>query len=91
MSEKQNDYATKVYNTLREAGVRIKLSSESLTLNKRIREAEIRRVPYIIVVGEKEMGNKTINVRHYTKGTVGELTLDHFSKKILEEIKSRSN
>lgn len=89
VSDKHNDYAQKVSKQLENAGIRAKTNVGNLTLNKKIREAEIRRVPYILVVGDKEMKNNSVNARHYKKGNLGELPLKEFAEKINEEIKNR--
>jgi hypothetical protein len=63
VSEKFADYGKKTYDALIAAGIRAELSEANESLGKRIREAEMMKVPYIIVVGEKEEGGGTVNVR----------------------------
>lgn len=65
-------YAEEIYDELKDSGVRAILSVDNLTVGKRIREAEIKRAPYILVVGDKEVKNKTVSVRHWKKGDLGE-------------------
>lgn len=85
----QRNYAVKVYRELKKAGIRVELSDENLTVSKRIREAEIQKIPYILVVGGKEKSNNTVNVRHYRRGQEGELKLENLIEKILSEIKNK--
>lgn len=76
----QAQYAKQVCNKLKAAGVRAELSSDNLTVSKRIREAEMRRVPYIAVVGDKEVKNGKISLRHWQKGDLGSKSLADFKK-----------
>ncbi|KKW45336.1 MAG: Threonine-tRNA ligase, partial [Parcubacteria group bacterium GW2011_GWB1_56_8] len=64
----QKKFAQEVWKNLQGHGVRARLSDENLTVGKRIREAEMQKIPYILVVGEKEEKNGTVNVRHYRRG-----------------------
>lgn len=88
IGEKQEKYAAEVAEKLSAAGIRAKLNRENATISKKIREAEIRAVPYILVVGDKEMQNQTINVRHYRQKDLGEMKSAELSEKILKEIKN---
>jgi threonyl-tRNA synthetase len=64
----QRNYASEIWQLLKDNGIRATLSDENLTVSKRIREAELQKIPYILVVGEKEEKNKTVNVRHFRRG-----------------------
>ena len=86
----QRKYAKEVYEKLAGVGVRAKLSDENLTVSKRIREAEIMKTPYILVVGEKEVASGTVNVRHYRRGQEGEVKIEKLSENILAEIKNKT-
>jgi len=79
-------YAQELHSRLLINDIRANLSDENLTVSKRIREAEIQKIPYILVVGDKEVTNKTINVRHYRRGQEGEIKLEKFLEKIKKEI-----
>jgi threonyl-tRNA synthetase len=89
VSEKFADYGKKTYDTLIAAGIRAELSEANESLGKRIREAEMMKVPYILVVGEKEVGGGTVNVRN-RKGEEKEIAIEEFIKKIEGEIKNRA-
>jgi threonyl-tRNA synthetase len=89
ISEKFADYGKKTYDTLIAAGIRAELSEANESLGKRIREAEMMKVPYILVVGEKEEGGGTVNVRD-RKGEENEIALAEFVKKIEGEIKEKT-
>ena len=63
VSDKFNDYGNKILQELKNNDIRAEINDNNETLGKRIRNAEIQKIPYILVVGDKEMRNKTVNVR----------------------------
>ncbi|OGF62038.1 threonine--tRNA ligase [Candidatus Giovannonibacteria bacterium RIFCSPLOWO2_01_FULL_44_40] len=83
INEKVLDCAEKVYKELKEKNIRVELDARNETIAKKIRESEIQRVPYILVVGEKEMKENKVAVRERGKGDVGTMNIDEFIKKIL--------
>jgi len=83
-------YAKEIYSKLLENDIRVSLSDGNLTVSKRIREAEIQKIPYILVVGDKELTNKTVNIRHYRRGQEGEIKLEELLKKIQKEIADKA-
>lgn len=85
VSEKQN--VKKIYEELKENGIRAEIYESGETLPKRIREAELQKIPYIIVIGEKEEKNNSVNVRH--KGKESEIKIDELIEKIKYEIKEK--
>ena len=88
VGEKFSDYARKVHGALAAAGIRAELSEATESLGKRIRAAELMKIPYVLVVGEKEEGAGTVAVRA-RKGDEGAQKLDAFLKNIQEEIRER--
>jgi threonyl-tRNA synthetase len=86
----QRKYAAEIYEKLKAADLRVNLSDENLTVGKRIREAELMKIPYVLVVGEKEEKNKTVNVRHYCRGQEGEIKIEKLVEKIDSEIKNKT-
>ena len=89
VSEKFSDYGKKACDALAAAGIRVELSEANESLGKRIRAAEMMKIPYILVVGEKEETNKTVNVRS-RDGEEKEGPLADFVKRIEEEIKEKA-
>ena len=89
ISEKFSDYGTKVYNELTAAGIRVELSEANESLGKRIRESEMMKIPYILVVGEKEQAGESVNVRD-RKGEEKEISLQDFIEKTVKEIKEKT-
>lgn len=88
VSDKFSGYGGKVYDELVAAGVRVELADANESLGKRIREVELMKLPYVLVVGEKEEGNGTVNVRHRT-GEESEMPVPSFLEKIGSEIKEK--
>ena len=89
ISDKQTKYGGKIHKELAAAGIRAKLNNDNATIGKKIREMEIQRIPYLLIVGEKESKNKTVAVRHYTKGDLQEMDLKTMLAKIKKEIAER--
>jgi len=89
LSEKILDYGNKVFSLLKDKGARAEFSDANESLAKRIRAAEVMKIPYIIVVGEKEAAAGTVAVRSRKDGTQVVITLDEFIEKIKREIKDR--
>jgi len=69
-----------VSKTLKESGLRVEIKSENETVSKKIREGELQKIPYILVVGDKEIKNKSVRVRERGKGDIGEIKIDKFIK-----------
>jgi len=76
--EKNTQASQKIKQELENKGFRVELNSSNETLSKRIREAEMQKIPYILVVGEKEEKNKKIAVRKRGKGDLGTMELEKF-------------
>ncbi len=85
----QRNYAWSVLNQLKEAEIRAELSDENLTVSKRIREAEIQKMPYIIVTGEREIKNETVSIRQRDGKDIEVMPLEAFIKKIKDEIEKK--
>lgn len=90
ITDKIAPYYVTVHKQLRDAGVRVEIDSSGDTLGKRIRNAELMKVPYILVVGEKEANSNTVSVRRYGEGDQGVQAIDAFVAKITTEIKERT-
>ncbi len=90
ISEKHLDYAQSVYDQLRAAGVRATLDVAEDKIGMKIRNAEIRKIPYMLVVGEKESAAGAVSVRRHGKGDQGSVGRDEFVSKIKDEIANRT-
>ncbi|MDP2598630.1 MAG: threonine--tRNA ligase [Candidatus Liptonbacteria bacterium] len=98
LSEKFSAYGKKIFEKIREKNIRVDLSDANESLGKRIREAELQKVPYILVVGEKEEKGGTVAVRtrsSFAKATedkkedIGEMKIEKFFEKIEGEIEDK--
>lgn len=89
ISEKHLDYAKKIQSQLKDNNIRATLKDENETLGKKIREAEMQKIPYLLIVGDKEIETKTISVRERSKGNTGQMPVDKFITKIEGEIKEK--
>ncbi len=90
VSEKCAAYGEKVYEALRKAGVRVELDNRNEKIGYKIREAQVvDRVPYMLVIGQKEAEEGTVSVRHRDTADTEVMSLDDFVAKITKEIKDR--
>ena len=90
VSDKHTAYAQEVFDTLHTHDVRVELYNQNETLGKRIREAELMKIPYILVVGDKEKESNTVAVRSRSTKETETIATEKFVTRLLEEIKNRS-
>ncbi|HOK00779.1 MAG TPA: threonine--tRNA ligase [Candidatus Pacearchaeota archaeon] len=86
VGSKHRKYAKEINKKLRENNIRSEANIENETVSKKIREGEIQKIPYILVVGDKEMKNNSVRIRQRKKGDIGEMKLSKFLEKIKKEI-----
>jgi threonyl-tRNA synthetase len=91
ISDKFMDYALSVKQELRKAGVRVEVDDRSEKIGKKIRDTELMKVPYMLVIGEKEMNEQQLSVRRQGKGDMGTVSLQSFIENIKEEIHQRKS
>lgn len=89
VSEKFADYAKKVCELLNNSDIRAALDDRNETIGKRIRENELKKIPFLVVVGEKEMENGTLSVRRQGGKDEGTMTVDEFIKLVSNEVKAQ--
>ena len=87
ITDKQLDYAKGVYEKLLEEGIRVELDSRQEKLGYKIREAQMEKVPYILVIGDKEIEAGAVGVRERKQGDIGQMPVNDFVVRIKEEIK----
>jgi len=85
ITDKQLDYAAEVTRTLRDAGFRVELDESSSTLGAKIRDAELQKLPYSLIVGAKEAEAGTVAVRHREQGDLGPQPLAEFMARLAQE------
>ncbi|MFM7176836.1 MAG: threonine--tRNA ligase [Bacteroidota bacterium] len=89
ISEKYNDYSHKVSEFLKNSDIRASVDERDEKIGKKIRDAEIRKVPYMLIVGEKEAAENTVSVRKHGQGDMGSMSLEKFSEMISEDVNAR--
>ena len=88
IADKFRDYAKTVVEKLEVQGIRVELDDRNEKIGYKIREAQLQKVPYMLIVGEKEQESNSVGVRAREKGDIGAVEVNEFVKNIIEEIKS---
>jgi threonyl-tRNA synthetase len=89
ITDHQNDYGKKVLDRLKAARVRAELDDRSVKVNLKIREAQLQKVPYMLVVGAREADSGSVAVRHRKRGDLGAHSLDSFLGNLRQVIDSK--
>jgi len=89
VGSRHKKYARKIGKKLQAIGYRLQVKDEAETVSKKIREGEIQKIPYLLVVGDKEMKENLVRVRERKKGDIGEIEIEKFLKKIKIEIERK--
>lgn len=80
ISDKHNDYTNKIKNQISKADIRVETDLRSESVGKKIRDAQLQKIPYMLVVGDKEINSKELTVREYGKEKQSKMKLDEFIK-----------
>ena len=88
ISDKHLEYANKVKETLQEKDLRVEVDDRAEKIGYKIREAQLQKVPYMLIVGDKEEQEGKVGVRDRKQGDIGAIPLDEFVSKIEEEVKT---
>lgn len=91
ISEKQIGYAQNIYQRLYDVGLRVELDNRNEKIGYRIREAQIQRIPYMLIVGDKEVESGTVSVRSRKDGDIGTSSLQDFISNVLEDVNNKSH
>jgi threonyl-tRNA synthetase len=91
ITDRINEYADSVAKQLREAGFRVESNTISDKIGAKIRQAQMQKVPYMLVLGDKELEDGTVAVRHRKEGDIGVMSLNEFVEKIAQEKTNRSH
>ena len=89
ISDKQNGWAEEVLEELKRTHIRVELNNSNETLGKKIRESEMQKISYLLIVGEKEKEAKAVAVRQRGHGDIGQMGVDKFIEKIKKEITNK--
>ncbi len=90
ISQESTKYGKEVLAKLHSFGLRAEIDESNETISKKIRSAELQKIPYLLIVGKKELKNQTISVRKRKAGDQGSMKLKEFIAKILQEIKEKA-
>ena len=91
ISEKYNDYAQHVADELAMNDIRAFVDSRNEKIGRKIRDTEIKKVPYLLIVGEKEAENEEVSVRKHGEGDKGVVKITTFAAQISEEVEKMIN
>ncbi|MGI8413467.1 MAG: threonine--tRNA ligase [Solirubrobacteraceae bacterium] len=97
IADRHFPYAAAVVDRLREAGVRVESDERTESISRKIREAELRKIPYMLIVGDREQDSDEVSVREHRGGqessgaaVPGSVTVDAFAQRLVSEVKSRA-
>ena len=91
ISEKQHDYAKKIEEEMKAKGIRAKLDDRSEKIGYKIREAQLEKVPYMVIVGQKEEEENIVSIRSRKDGDIGSMKTNEFIEKVIKEDKEKAN
>jgi len=86
ISEKYHEYAKKVLHLLNNYDIRVRIDERNEKAGKKIRDAEVNKIPYMLIVGEKEESQQTVSVRKQGSGDMGSFTVEEFIQRVKKEI-----
>jgi threonyl-tRNA synthetase len=89
VADRHAPYAQQVRDRLRQAGLRAEADLRSEKVGKKVRDAQVSKVPYMLVVGDREEHTGTVAVRHRSRGDLGSVPLDEFILRALQEVRER--
>ena len=90
MTDRTHEAAKQIADSLDKLGIRVETDLRNEKIGFKIREAQMQRIPYMLIIGDKEVENNVVAVRSRKGGDLGAMTLDAFKEKILEEVKTRA-
>ena len=91
ISEKYNDYAEKVAQELEMRDIRTTIDNRNEKIGRKIRDNELKRIPYLLIVGEKEAENNEVSVRKQGEGDKGSMKITTFAEILTEEVEKMIN
>ncbi|MBR0231631.1 MAG: threonine--tRNA ligase [Clostridia bacterium] len=91
ITDRAKEYGESILASLKEKGVRAEIDNRNEKIGYKIREHKLQKVPYMLIIGDKEVANGDINVNSYKKGDLGNTTLAQFEEEIVNEINTRAH
>lgn len=89
ISDKFNDYAYELKKQFNDNGLRVEVDDRTEKIGFKIREAQLQKIPYMLIVGEREVEENTVSVRKRDEGDLGQLSVEKFIRKIVEEVENK--
>lgn len=89
IADRHIEFAESVYNKMRDAGLRVEIDDRSESMNYKIREAQNRKIPYMLVVGDKEIEENALAVRKRGEGPIGTIAVDEFISRLVGEAENK--
>lgn len=90
LTDEQNSYSAEIESKLKEEGFRVETDDRNEKINYKIREAEKGKIPYMFIVGKKEVQDRNVSVRRHRKGDLGRFDLDQIIQKLKDEVKTKA-
>jgi threonyl-tRNA synthetase len=90
ISEKTDDFARAVFDQLKAAGIRASLDDASEKIGAKIRSAQLEKIPYMLVIGQKEAEANSVSVRHRSRGDIGVQSVEAFLESVTKEVAERA-
>jgi threonyl-tRNA synthetase len=91
IADRHLEYAQRVHARLAEAGLRAEVDDRTESVGRKIRDAELRKIPYMLVVGDREAERDEVSVREHRGGDTGTGSVQAFAQRVLDQVKSRSD
>ena len=91
IADRHEDYARTIVEKLEEIGIRVEANWKNDKIGQKIRQAELEKVPYMFILGDREIADRTVSVRRHGIGDLGSLELAEVSQRILSEIRERAD
>ena len=89
ITDREHEYSHKLKDELLKEGIRVEVDDRNEKTGYKIREAQLAKIPYMLIVGQKEVDGNLVSVRSYKEGDLGAISVQEFKEKILDEIKKR--
>ena len=90
IADRHADYAESVLNSLKAAGLRAEVDARGESVSRRVRDGELRKIPYILVVGDREQESREVSVREHRHGDLGAMAVDAFVERLRKQVESRA-
>ena len=90
ISDRHLEYGERVRARLRKAGVRVELDGRSETVSRKVRDAELRKIPYMLIVGDRDQEGDVVSVREHRAGDAGAESVEQFAARVENDVKTRS-